>query len=558
MSDPTISDTTPDDRKEIPSPITNQEATTWAQRPRTGRKPRTFRRRALLAAGGVTALTAATVGAWAGAVGIAYSQADRSTVGEMTFANPVVIPPVLDGTEQADGTFRYDLTLQAGTSSILPGKTTETWGANGPLLAPTLRARLGQTVRVAVRNDLPEATSIHWHGMHLPAAMDGGPHQAIRPGEAWAPVWAIDQPAATLWYHPHPHGATARHVYRGITGLFLLEDDASSAAGLPSRYGVDDIPLIIQDRLFADDGQFQDSDGLLRSISVQTGPGLLGDTILVNGTHDSHLDVTTTLVRLRLLNGSSTRSYHLGLSDDRPFSLVATENGLLDRPVALDRLPLSPGERAEIVVPFTAGETVVLRSYQPELGGNALSNRFWGGDDTFDLIQFRAGPDLEVSALLPVALPFASASDVIPVPDGSHTRLIAFAGDNELDGERMSMTRIDQVVPAGATEIWTVTGSGAMHGFHIHGASFRVLDIDGDPPPPHLVGLKDTVFIPDGASLRLAIRFPDTVDPAVPYMYHCHLLAHEDNGMMGQYLVVPPGTEARTPMTLPADLHASH
>lgn len=338
--------------------------------PTTSPRP-TFRRRALLAAGGVTALTATTIGAWAGAVGIAYSQADRSTVGAMTFANPLVIPPVLDGAEQADGPFRYDFALQAGTSRILPGKTTETWGADGPLLAPTLRARLGQTVRVAIRNDLPEATTIHWHGMHLPAAMDGGPRQTIQPGETWAPIWAIDQPAATLWYHPHPHGATARHVYRGITRLFLLEDDASAAAGLPSRYGVDDIPVIIQDRLFDADGQLRESDGLLRTISAMTGPGLLGDTILVNGTHDPHPGVTTTLVRLRVLNGSGTRSYHLGLSDDRPFSLVATDNGLLGRPVALDRLPLAPGERAEIVVPFTAGETVVLRSYQPELGGNA-------------------------------------------------------------------------------------------------------------------------------------------------------------------------------------------
>src|SRR5699024_9926949 len=131
----------------------------------------------------------------------------------------------------------------------IPGPTT-TWGFSGDLLGPTLRAERGEQVAVEIDNALGEATSVHWHGMHLPAAMDGGPHQMTAPGGTGRPPRPIAQPAATLAYHPPPHGATEEHVYRGLAGLFLLEDDASLAAALPREYGVDDLPLIVQDRTF--------------------------------------------------------------------------------------------------------------------------------------------------------------------------------------------------------------------------------------------------------------------------------------------------------------------
>lgn len=138
-----------------------------------------------------------------------------------------------------------------------------------------------------VTNELGQTTTLHWHGMHLPAAMDGGPHQQIASGTTWQPRWMIDQPAATLWYHPHPMGKTAEHVYHGLSGLFIIEDKNSASLALPDDYGVDDIPVIVQDREFDNEGQFvyQPNENWLH------GMGMFGDTILVNGTYAPYVTV---------------------------------------------------------------------------------------------------------------------------------------------------------------------------------------------------------------------------------------------------------------------------
>jgi FtsP/CotA-like multicopper oxidase with cupredoxin domain len=193
---------------------------------------------------GVLVAVVVAVGAWL------YAGADISNAGELSFRNPLRIPELDRGERGADGVVRFDLEVQAGETSILPGGPTATWGVNGAHLGPTLRASRGDDVEIALTNGVGETTSMHWHGMHLPAIMDGGPHQPVEPGETWRPSWTVDQPAATLWYHPHPHGETAEHVYRGVAGMFILDDPGAAALGLPDDYGVDDIPVIIQDRSF--------------------------------------------------------------------------------------------------------------------------------------------------------------------------------------------------------------------------------------------------------------------------------------------------------------------
>ncbi len=205
----------------------------------------------------------------------------------------------------------------------MPGKKADTWGVNGSYLGPTVRVSRGDKVALDVVNQLPVTSTLHWHGMKLPAVMDGGPHQMIEAGETWAPHWTIDQPSATTWYHPHLHGKTAQHVYRGLAGMFIIEDEDSKK--LPSDYGVNDIPLIVQDKLFTSDGKLSEDD--------DTTFGLLGDEILVNGTHDPFLEVTASQVRFRLLNGSNARAYHFGFSDGRSFQIVANDAGLLQTPV---------------------------------------------------------------------------------------------------------------------------------------------------------------------------------------------------------------------------------
>jgi FtsP/CotA-like multicopper oxidase with cupredoxin domain len=481
----------------------------------------------LLVAGG-----AAAVGGWL------WSRAELNTAGAVEFANELAIPPLAQSRMDGQGRRVFDLTAAEGSHDFGRGAPTPTWGFNGDYLGPTLRARRGEEVVVNVENTLPETTTVHWHGMHLPAEMDGGPHQPIAPGDTWSPTWRIDQPAATLWYHPHPHGETEHHVYRGLAGMFILEDEEGGSLGLPEEYGVDDIPVVVQDKRF-------DGEELDHSSPMFSDIGVLGDTVAVNGTVGAYLDVTTGQVRLRLLNGSTARTYDFGFDDNRTFALVGSDGGLLEAPHHTDRVMLSPGERAEIVLEMQPDEEVVLRSYPPDLGVNHPGGRFVGRDDTLDVLQLRAANSLasrpEVSERL-VDVPRIDPDEAAGV------RPFRLSG-RRINGERMEMDRIDFAVEAGSTEIWRVwnDGGGTPHNFHVHDVQFQVLTIDGRPPPPELAGWKDTIYLPPGVRFEIIARFSEYADPDMPYMFHCHLLYHEDRGMMGQFVTVGSGDAAGTP-----------
>ncbi|MUL44284.1 multicopper oxidase domain-containing protein [Streptomonospora sp. PA3] len=495
-------------------------------------------RRALLACGliGLPALAAG------GGFAAAFAGARTGTLGRVAFTRPLAVPPLAESRLDGAGRRVFDLVAEAGETDFLPGGPTVTWGVNGGYLGPTLRAARGERVLINVRNDLGEPTSLHWHGMHLPAAMDGGPHQEIPPGRSWAPAWTVDQRAATLWYHPHPHGRTARHVYRGLAGLFIVDDPGSEPEGLPHRYGVDDIPVIVQDKNFDRNNQLDEDSPALSDV------GVLGETIVVNGTVAPYLRVTTERVRLRLLNASNARVYRFGFADDRPFRLIATDGGLLPAPHETTRIQLSPGERAEIVVEAVPGERAVLRSYPPRIGTNFWDERFSGGDDAFDVLELRGGSDLEPAGVLPAVLAPAPAVDLA---EPAAERAFQLTG-REINGKLMDMGRIDFASAVDTTEVWEVVNiDGTYHNFHVHDVQFQVLSVDGQKPPPELSGWKDTVFLPPYRKVRIALHFTDHTDPDTPYMYHCHVLYHEDQGMMGQFTVVEPGQEPG-PAEMPA------
>ncbi len=464
-----------------------------------------------------------------------------STVGTLDFGNPLVIPPLTTGTV-IGGVRTFALRAGPSATEFLPGRTTATWAYSdgrspARYLGPTLRAQRGEQVRVIVRNDLADSTTVHWHGMHLPARYDGGPHQPIKPGATWSPQWSIEQPAATLWYHPHPHGQTEGQVNRGLAGLFYLED--GSDPDLPHRYGVDDVPLILQDRRFDAAGQFD--------LNGHAVTGYVGDTILVNGTYNPHLRVTTRRVRLRILNGSSARIYHLAFADNRAFALTGTDAGHLPAPRRIRDLLLSPAERAEIVVDVTAGDRAVLRSIPWNLNMAAPLTDGAGGNDHLDLLQLRADHRLNPSRALPASLTSAASPDTTNV---AAERTFVLDG-RQINGRPMDMTRIDTVVGAGTCELWTVHNAhNQPHNFHIHGVSFQILPPPASRPDPTL-GWKDTVLLAAGETATLAIGFPSYTDARNPYMYHCHLLWHEDEGMMAQFTVVEPGQIATAPRVIP-------
>jgi len=518
--------------------------------PRPGRPPatrRSRRRRLLLfigAAFGVVLLATgtATVLALLGLIGAARVD----TTGQVEFAQPLPVPPVAESHLDAEGRRVFDLSAQEGSTVFAPGAApTDTWGVNGDYFGPTLRAERGEEVLVNVTNDLPETTTMHWHGMHLPAAMDGGPHSEIEPGQTWSPTWLIDQPAATLWYHPHTHGLTEEHVGRGLAGMFILDDEDAAELDLPSDYGVDDIPLIVQDRSFDDEGRVTTAAGF--------GPaGALGDELVVNGAVGPYLEVSTERVRLRVLNASAARTYAFTADDGRDLMLIGTDGGLLEAPVAQQEVMLSPGERAEIVVTMEPGEDVVLRSGPPELGVRAMQDRSSGGQDHFDVLELRAARDLTESPPLPDELVTIPRLEEADATAHRHFEMRSF----EINGRSMDMNRVDFTATARTTEVWELRNThGDPHNFHVHDVQFQVLDVDGDPPPPHLRGWKDTVYLPPDVPVRVIMQFGDYTDAAVPYMYHCHLLWHEDEGMMGQFVVLEDGAR---PVTELAGDHGRH
>ena len=442
-------------------------------------------------------------------------------------ARPLPIPPLYEG--ELDGNIRrFELTAQEGEFEIVPGTMTRTWGFNGPWLGPTLYMRRGEQIDMTVHNELPEATVVHWHGLHLPATADGGPALMFDPGESWSPSWTVDQAAATCWYHPHPHEKSALHAYRGLAGGIVLDDDDSVFPGLPNDYGVDDIPVIIGDANFTEDGQLDEESGWV------------GDTPLINGITKPRFQATTRRVRLRVLNGAVLRFRYLTLGV--PFHVVATDQGFLESPVEVDGVLLSPGERVEIVVDLEPGKDLTLRDDKlPNWGGlpDKDTAETFGATDVFDLLEIVApAEDAPASpALADKLVPFE-----LPQPTGVERE---FRMKNmEINGKSMDMTRVDFAVDHKGPEIWHVTNENddMLHNFHVHNARFAVQGVENGEVE-FTAGWHDTIEVPPLATVTLLADIGYYPDPTLAYMYHCHMLNHEDSGMMGQFVVVEPGQE---------------
>ncbi|MFJ3408286.1 multicopper oxidase family protein [Promicromonospora sp. NPDC090134] len=461
----------------------------------------------------------------AGAVGAGgyWLTEGRSHESSLSFTTPLRIPPLLES-EIVNGERVFSLTAQAGDTQLVPGVRFSTMGFNGNYLGPTIRAARGEHVRVHVTNNLTMATTAHWHGMILPASQDGTPHQSIQPKSTWTAAWQIDQPAATLWYHPHPHGQTELQVGRGMAGLFLIDDDVTT--NLPSDYGVDDIPLIIQDVTLRGGGT--------RPGPPTTAPiGRIGNTVIVNGTHQPHLRARSGLVRFRVLNASAARCYNLELSTKAPLRLIGTDGGLLPAPQPLTNLLLSPGERAEILIQVPKDADFVLRSVPHDLGMSRGDNLTSGADDTLDILRITR-TSTGIDGVLPDTIPLTAH----PRATGGLAQRHFALGDTTINDKTMDMDRIDTVVVAGSTENWTITNTSTRaHNFHIHGTQFIVDTINAEPAPSPNRGWKDTVLIAPQTTVELIVPFSSFADPTTPYMYHCHLLWHEDQGMMAQYVL---------------------
>ena len=451
------------------------------------------------------------------------------------------------------GTF-IPLEIKHDHMHFFSGDQTETMGINGPILAPTIILNKGQQVNFEVTNLLFDSTTIHWHGMHVSSENDGGPHTPIAPFTVWSPSFEVKDKASTLWYHPHLHHMTNMHVQMGIAGMIIVRDEEESALQLPRTYGSDDIPLVIQTKGFTHTNQ----------IVVETA---MDTTVMVNATIDPYVDLPGQVVRLRVLNGSSERVYNLGLSNGNSFFVIGTDGGLLAAPVSKNRLKLAPGERAEILINLQGmeGQTIKLMSFsselpngtygaaQPGMGpGQTIANYSLNplNGSNFDLLTIQiTSPTSNAIFTIPSTL-------VSPTPwiEGTQnaTKTLTFSPQNMgptaiagpffINSTLFNMDVINYQIPLNNIEIWTLQNNTPIaHPFHIHNVPFYILDINGVAPPPELAGRKDVVLVPGGqGTVRFITKFEDFANENVPYMYHCHMLTHEDGGMMGQYIVYDP------------------
>jgi blue copper oxidase len=259
------------------------------------------------------------------------------------FARPLPLPRLIDA---AASRHTVNLIAAPGRHAFIEGKPVHTYGYSAPVLGPVIRVRSGDEVEMVVENHLDAATTVHWHGLLVPGQNDGGPQQLIHPGERWRPVLKIDQPAATLWFHPHPHGDTARQIYMGLTGMIIVDDGSDAELGLPRTFGVDDLPLILQDRQFDSDGSIEYDANTLGALDIAY--GVRGDTVIVNGVVAPVARIPAGLVRLRLLNAANAQNFELRFSDQRTFHVIASDGGFLSAPIELKQLTIAPAERFEV------------------------------------------------------------------------------------------------------------------------------------------------------------------------------------------------------------------
>ncbi len=459
-----------------------------------------------------------------------------------------------------------DISLSArpGEVAVLPGDPTRVWRYHatvhkgdrariaeipGSYLGPIIKVHQGEKIRIRFRNDIPEESIVHWHGLYVPAIMDGHPRYVIPQGQSYLYEFEVKNRAGTYWYHPHPHGRTGPQVYRGLAGLLLVSDEEEQHLGLPD--GEYDVPLVIQDRTFDSGNQLV----YLSGHRMERMTGFLGDMIMVNGLPDFTLPVSTGAYRLRLLNGSNSRIYKLAWEDGRPLTIIGTDGGLLERPVFRRYAFLSPGERLEIWADFSdnpVGHNTSLLSLPFDAGGMGRGrmgqNLNLPNGVAFSVLKVNVTQSVKTNYHLPDKL-----SEIGPIRPGDAVNyfrprqfyLTMRHMQWTINGRVFQMEEVadDEIVRLGTTEIWEFnnTGGGMMnmmnmpHPIHLHGKQFRVIERGGVAHEGYVdEGWKDTVLLMPGERIRILVNFDDY--PGM-FLYHCHNLEHEDMGMMRNYFV---------------------
>lgn len=478
------------------------------------------------------------------------------------------MPPLI---EPANGE-TVTLTMAKGKHSFAPGHSALSAGINANYLGPVVRLKNGSDVNFTIQNRLGETTTLHWHGLFVPSPQDGGPHNIIENAFDWKVATHVNQPSSFNWFHPHLHQNTARQAHMGLAGLMIIDDGKDRERGLPLRYGVDDIALVLQDR------RVIDGDHVYAPDAMDLLHGFHGDKLIVNGVINPTARVPAGIVRLRFLNGANARIFHLTFGDRRPFHVIASDGGYLAKTAQTDVLRIAPGERYEALVDFSSGEKdiTLYTSALDESGGDKLTLMAFTcteelQSDIETIPQALDGPgtadpslairrrrffmDDRMKANMKVMMAnskqggHGNMHDMMQMPAGGHQhggRTASEAGkqltaatsgfEMAVVGKTFDMGRIDVEARKDSYELWELSSVDMMHPFHIHGASFRVVSQDGKPPLAWETGWKDTVLV--NRKTEILVHFNRSSERKSPFMFHCHTLEHEDLGMMGQFITV--------------------
>ena len=449
------------------------------------------------------------------------------------------------------------------TGEVVRGRRDAIRASTG-LLGPTLELRRGERVRIEVINRTGDPTVVHWHGMIVPDAADGHPHQAVRSGDSYSVEFTVRNPAGTYLYHPHTHRITGRQTYFGLAGLIIVREPVERDMGLPAPEH--ELQLVLQDRRISKDNQL-----VFKRMMIDDMNGVLGDRVLVNGIDDAAFTVAPRIYRLRIANVSNARIFKLGWSDGRPLRAIASDSGLFSREEGVQERPyvtLFPFERVELLEDFGArrnGAEIALLSREFSglddmmggmMGGGMMGGGMMGGMMGGSMMGGMMGPSqgekLHVARFTVSPGPRASAAKLVLPEEDLRTReghyelrtqlafrhMRGFLNDRSFDTQDMMAVADDERLPVGKPSVWTFTNDGqgmAMpHPIHIHGVRFRVIERSAGTVPADLregiidTGYKDTFGIFAGERVRVLIA------PTVPglFMYHCHNLEHEDGGMM--------------------------
>ncbi len=522
-------------------------------------RERRLSRRSLLAAGTAGALAATLPGR-----PLSPALAARlGTAKPPRYAGALRIPRVISDAQ-------IEIPIREAEIAALPGAPTRMWTYDGTFPGPTIRRPAGERTQVTFEHRLPPSAgelTVHLHGGHNRTEDDGQPggltaaqpralycqvrrdlsarqsgnDLLIGPGDKRTYDYALTEDgaperAAFQWYHDHRLERTASNVWKGLAGMWIVDDEFDSSLPLPT--GERDIPLMLVDRSF--DRRNQLTDPFARGAHAPN-DGVIGSTVLVNGALHPHHKVSATRHRLRLLNASNFTAYDLELSNGDPMIQVATESGLMPQALRRRRIRIGPGERVEVIVDFrrAKGSRVELLSVRRRGKGGSLEQRIFNGP----LMQFRVGGRATDSTSVPARLRPLPAWVADAAPNPQHNWDITISSGLLptwlINGKTFDPSRVETTAEVDSTVTWQLRNRTAVpHLMHLHAADWYMLSRNGKRPPPAERCLKETFLLDADESIVIAGRFSDYTGK---YVVHCHMLDHEDHGLMSQFEVVARG-----------------